>query len=59
MLFETGQIHFLSDVLICRHVEILLPWQRDVNDFPSPLHLQEKSPIVQFDITLTQSHSDP
>ena len=30
MKFETVLIHFLSDVLVCCHLEILLPWQRDV-----------------------------
>ena len=30
MKFETVRIHFFGDVLICRHPEILLPWQRDV-----------------------------
>ena len=30
MKFETVRIHFLSDVLICCHPEILLPRQRDV-----------------------------
>ena len=28
------QIHFLSDVLICCHQEILLPWQCDVTTSP-------------------------
>ena len=36
MKFETVLIHFLSDVLVCCHPEILLPWQRDVTT--SPLH---------------------
>ena len=30
MKFETVQIHFLRDVLVCCHPEILLPRQRDV-----------------------------
>ena len=30
MKFETVQIHFFNDFLICCHAEILLPWQRDV-----------------------------
>ena len=30
MKFETVRIHFLSDVLVCCHSKILLPWQRDV-----------------------------
>ena len=30
MKFETVRIHFLSDVLICCHPEILLAWQLDV-----------------------------
>jgi len=34
MKFETMRIHFLSDVLICCHPEILLPWQRDVTTSP-------------------------
>ena len=34
MKFETVQIHFLSNVLICCHPEILLPWQRDVTNSP-------------------------
>ena len=34
MKFETVRIHFLSDVLICCHPEILLPWQRDVTTSP-------------------------
>ena len=29
MKFETARIHFLSDVLVCCHPEILIPWQRD------------------------------
>ena len=29
MEFETVRIHFLSDVLIFWHPEILLPWQRN------------------------------
>ena len=36
MKFEIVLIHFLSDVLVCCHPEILLPWQRDVTT--SPLH---------------------
>ena len=31
---ETVRIHFLSDVLICCHPKILLPWQRDVTTSP-------------------------
>ena len=34
MKSETVRIHFLSDVLICCHPEILLPWQRDVTTSP-------------------------
>ena len=34
MKFETVRIHFFGDVLICRHPEILLPWQRDVTNSP-------------------------
>ena len=34
MKFETVQINFLSDDLICCHPEILLPWQRDVSNSP-------------------------
>ena len=34
MKFETVQINFLRDVLICCHPEILLPWQRDVSNSP-------------------------
>ena len=34
MKFETERIHFLSDVLICCHPQILLPWQRDVTTCP-------------------------
>ena len=34
MKFEAERIHFLSDVLICCHPEILLPWQRDVTTNP-------------------------
>ena len=34
MKFETVRIHFLGDVLICRHPDILLPWQRDVTTSP-------------------------
>ena len=30
MNFETVRLHFLSEVLIFCHPEILLPWQRDV-----------------------------
>ena len=29
MTSETVRIHFLSDVFVCCHPEILLPWQRD------------------------------
>ena len=31
---KTVRIHFLGDVLICRHPEIVLPWQRDVTNSP-------------------------
>ena len=34
MKFETVRIHFLSDVLVCCHPEILLPSQRDVTTSP-------------------------
>ena len=34
MKFETVLIHFLSDVLVCCHPKILLPWQRDVTTSP-------------------------
>ena len=34
MKFETVLIHFLRDVLIFCHPEILLPWQRDVTTSP-------------------------
>ena len=34
MKFETVRIHFLSDVLVSCHPEILLPWQRDVTTSP-------------------------
>ena len=34
MKFETVRIHFLSAVSVCGHPEILLPWQRDVTNFP-------------------------
>ena len=34
MKSETVQIHFLSDVLIFCHPEILLPWQRHVTYSP-------------------------
>ena len=34
MKFETVRIHFLSDVLLCCHPKILLPWQRDVTTSP-------------------------
>ena len=34
MKFETVRIHFLSDVLVCCHPQILLPWQRDVTTSP-------------------------
>ena len=27
---ETVRIHFLSDVMVCRHLNILLPWQCEV-----------------------------
>ena len=30
MKFEKVRIHFLSDVLVCCHSTILLPWQHDV-----------------------------
>ena len=40
MKFETVRIHFfLSDVLVCCHLKILLPWQRDV--MTSPLHSEK------------------
>ena len=31
------RIHFLSDVFVCCHSEIMLPWQHDVTT--SPLYL--------------------
>ena len=34
MKFGTVRVHFLSDVLVCCHPEILLPWQRDVTTSP-------------------------
>ena len=34
MKFETVRIHFLSDVLVCCHPQILLTWQRDVTTSP-------------------------
>ena len=34
MKFETVRIYFLSDVLICCHPQILLPWQHDVTTCP-------------------------
>ena len=34
MKFETVRIHFWSAVSVCGHPEILLPWQRDVTNFP-------------------------
>ena len=34
MKFDTLRIYFLSDILVCCHPEILLPWQRDVTTFP-------------------------
>ena len=37
MKFEAVQIHFLSDVFGLLSSQILLPWQRDVNDFSSLL----------------------
>ena len=39
MNFETMQIHFVSELPVCCHPEILLPWQRDVTT--SPLSLQK------------------
>ena len=37
MTSETVRIHFLSDVFVCCHPEVLLPWQRDATR--SPLYL--------------------
>ena len=34
MKFETVRINLLSDVMVCCHPEILLPWQRDVTTSP-------------------------
>ena len=34
MKFETVRIHFLSDVLVCCHSKVLLPWHRDVTTSP-------------------------
>ena len=40
MKFETVRIiDFLGDVLICRHLEILLPWRRDVTTLLSIIEL--------------------
>ena len=50
MKFETVRIHFLSDVLVCCHPEILLPWQRDVTT--SPLHLPKKANAQLTDASL-------
>ena len=36
MRSETVRIHILSDVLVCCHPKILLPWQCDITT--SPLH---------------------
>ena len=44
MKFETVRIHFLSDVLICCHPEILLPWQRDVTTSPLYYLISETIP---------------
>ena len=41
MNFERVQIHFLSDVLVCCHPEILLLRQRDVTT--SPLYYQKSN----------------
>ena len=41
MNFETVQIHFLSEVLVCCHPEILLLRQRNVTT--SPLYYQKSN----------------
>ena len=30
MKFEAVRIHYLSEITVCCHPEMLLPWQRDV-----------------------------
>ena len=52
MKFETVRIHILSEVLVCCHPEMLLPWQRDVTTphvyrhllYPSDIHLHFQIP---------------
>ena len=34
MKSDTLRIYFLSDILVCCHQEMLLPWQRDVTTSP-------------------------
>ena len=48
------------DLLSSRNFATMATW-RKIQLTTSPLHCicKKKSPIVQFDITLTQSHSDP
>ena len=46
MKFETVQIHFLRDVLICCQPEILLPWQWDVTT--SPLYHRQCRPSINL-----------
>ena len=65
MKFETVQIHFLRDVLICFQPEILLPQQRDVMNSPlyyrqcsasiNLLHVQITYPLLSFSMSFSCS----
>ena len=46
MKFETEQIHFLRDILICCQPEILLPQQRD--EMTSPLYYRQCSASINL-----------
>ena len=64
MKFETVRIHFLSDVLICYHPKILLPWQHDVTTSLNYrqwrasinlLHVQITYPLLSFSMSFSCS----
>ena len=55
MKFETMLIHFLSDVLVCCHPEILLPWQRDATTSPLYYNTNHKLQVTRQTISIQQA----
>ena len=55
MKFEAVLIHFLSDVLVCGHPEILLPLQRDVTTSPLYYNTNYKLQVTRHTIFIQQA----